>query len=150
MKHKNWFLAAALIAGLAACQGKPDMDTPTKERVQAFKAVLKSFEPLGLMVREKQPWDAAEFTRLSGLLAEQARAPFEHFAAAPTGASRAKAEIWSKPAEFSAERDKFYAAVDALAAAGKKGQLDAVKASYGQVAQSCKSCHDAFRTEKTD
>ncbi|RBH36986.1 cytochrome c, partial [Pseudomonas sp. MWU13-2860] len=72
--------------------------------------------------------------------------PFNHF---PTnnisGKSRAKPEIWSQPAKFQADKDAFLKAVSELNLAAHRGDLAVIKKNYGAVAQSCKSCHDAFR-----
>jgi len=62
--------------------------------------------------------------------------------------TRAKQEIWTKPAVFKAEADGFLAALEAASAAADdrakyESAMDAVR-------KSCSSCHDAFRGPATD
>jgi cytochrome c556 len=62
--------------------------------------------------------------------------------------TRAKQDIWMKPAVFKAEADGFVAALEAAsAAAGDAAAFDAAMAS---VRKSCSSCHDAFRGPAVD
>lgn len=140
-------LLVCLTLALSACSSEKPQDPETHERIQAFKSILNAFEPLGLMVREKQPFDPIRFAELAGQLKEESRKPFAHFTAPPTGGSKSKPEIWSEPARFAEMRDSFHERADRLAAAaGKPGlRLADVSPAYGQLAQSCKSCHDAFR-----
>ncbi len=152
MKPSLFVCLAALVA-LSACSSEKPQDPETRDRVQAFKSVLNAFEPLGLMVREKQPFDPIRFAELAAQLKDESRKPFAHFAAAPTGSSKARPEIWSEPARFAKARDTFYQHADQLAAvtAGKPAlKLADVSPAYGQLAQSCKSCHDAFRRTVTE
>jgi cytochrome c556 len=61
--------------------------------------------------------------------------------------SKAKSEIWTEQAKFKAESDKLVVEADKLAAATKTGNLDALKTSFAATADTCKSCHDAFRNK---
>ncbi len=62
--------------------------------------------------------------------------------------TRAKQDIWMKPALFKTEADGFVAALEAAsAAAGDAAAFDAAMAS---VRKSCSSCHDAFRGPAVD
>lgn len=60
--------------------------------------------------------------------------------------TRAKAEIWNKPAEFEAAQKLFADAAAKLKTASAGGDVAAVKAQFGNVGKSCKNCHDTFRT----
>src|SRR5574343_1389115 len=104
---------------LAAC-GEPE-DTrpgqPVKHRQQAFKDIIKSFEPMGVMLR-KGSFDAERFDKLSAELVAKRDLPWSHFGPdtnyPPT---KATPEVWSKPAEFDKEKQAFIAATDKLQAA---------------------------------
>jgi len=61
--------------------------------------------------------------------------------------NRAKPEIWSQTAKFSAAADAMAAEVGKLEVAAKSGSLDAIKAAMGGVGKSCKACHDDFRAK---
>ena len=66
------------------------------------------------------------------------------------GKTGAKPEIWQKPADFAAKVRDFQAASKALHQAATRGDIAAVKASYGKLGGSCKSCHDPYRSEMHD
>ncbi|UTH72960.1 cytochrome c [Chromobacterium sp. IIBBL 290-4] len=138
-------LTALLLAAIAIPAAQAD--TPAEIRSKAFKKMLlTSFEPMGMAVRERAPYNKTQFEQQAEALKTLAAEPFKHFPAGSiSDKSRAKPEIWSQPAKFQADRDAFLKSVDELAATAKSGDLAAIKKSYGQVAQSCKTCHDAFR-----
>ncbi|MFB0825758.1 cytochrome c [Chromobacterium violaceum] len=141
----NKILTALLLAAIAIPAAHAD--TPAEIRGQAFKKMLlQSFEPMGMAVRERAPYDKAKFEQQAEAMKTLAAEPFKHFPAnSISGKSRAKPEIWSQPAKFQADRDAFLKSVDNLAAVAKAGDLAAIKKAYGLVAQNCKTCHDAFR-----
>jgi len=64
------------------------------------------------------------------------------------GRTRAKQDIWSKPAAFKAEANGFVAALEAASAAA--GDPAAFDSAMGTVKKSCSSCHDAFRGPAID
>ncbi|WP_047237507.1 c-type cytochrome [Chromobacterium subtsugae] len=141
----NKTLTALLLAAIAIPAAHAD--TPAEIRSQAFKKMLlQSFEPMGMAVRGRAPYDQAKFAQQAEAMKTLATEPFKHFPAnSITGKSRAKPEVWSQAAKFQADRDAFLKSVDALAGAAKGGDLGSIKKAYGQVAQNCKTCHDAFR-----
>jgi cytochrome c556 len=55
--------------------------------------------------------------------------------------TRAKPEIWTQRADFEAALTKMVAETDAIGAAAKTGNLDAVKAQWLKVAEACGGCH---------
>ena len=60
----------------------------------------------------------------------------------------AKAEIWTKPAEFSQDEKDFVAAAHNYALAAQSGDINATNAARMAVGKTCKTCHDAFRAEE--
>ena len=133
---------------LAACSSEvPDThpDQPVTKRKQAFKAMLRSFEPMGVMLRT-HGYRADEFARLANELNSRRDAPFNSFAAdthyPPT---KAKAAVWERAQEFEGQRQKFYELTDALAAAAQTHDEASVRTAYDKVHASCKSCHDDFK-----
>ena len=145
-------LVSSLLAllTLTACNGVVE-DTrpgqPVKHRQDAFKAMLRSFEPMGVMLREKQ-YNADKFAPLAAELVARRDAPWTYFTAdtlyPPT---KAKAEVWSRADAFEGERQLFFAATDALLAAAGTGDLVQVQAAYDKVYDSCKSCHRDFKVK---
>ena len=132
---------------LAAC-GEPE-DTrpgqPVKQRQTAFKDIIKSFEPMGVMLR-KGSYDAERIEKFTAELIAKRDLPWSHFGPdthyPPT---KATAEVWSKPAEFEQEKQAFIAATDKLQAAVQSKDKAQVSAAYDAVHDSCKSCHKTFK-----
>jgi len=63
------------------------------------------------------------------------------------GKTGAKPEIWQKPQDFAAKLRDFQIAAQALNAAARAGDLNAIKARYGALGGTCKACHDNYRAE---
>ena len=140
------------VLGLSACSGEPPdthPDQPVTKRRAVFKDMVQALEPMGMVARDRKAYDAAEFLASAVALQQLAGKPWPLFTAdsnyPPT---HAKAAVWDKPAEFKQAQDKFQANVVTLVQAARGTDLDAIKASVSQVQQSCKACHDNFRTEK--
>ncbi|CUA84268.1 Cytochrome c556 [Gulbenkiania indica] len=143
MKQRLYALAWLMLGAVAA----PALAaTPTEARVTAFKTMLRTFEPMGLVVREQEPYRKDAFAKQAATLKTLAAEPFKYFPAGSADAkSRAKPEIWSQAPRFAEARTRFLTAVDGLNAAAQTGDRAAIRKAYGEVAQGCKSCHDAFR-----
>lgn len=141
----KYFFPLVLTLVLSACNAHADGGAG-EIRQQAFKKVLRAFEPMGLVVRGRTPYEKAAFIKQADTLKTLAAQPFTLFADKKIDdKSRAKPEIWSQPAKFQAAKDTFLNNVNQLDAAAQKGDLGEIKQAYGQVAQSCKACHDSFR-----
>ena len=61
------------------------------------------------------------------------------------GKTRAKADIWQKPQDFAAKMASFQKLAAALDSSARGGNAAATQAAFGQLGQSCKACHDAYR-----
>ncbi|CAL92958.1 c-type cytochrome [Azoarcus olearius] len=139
--------ALLILLTLAGCG--PVEDTrpgqPVKQRQEAFKSILRSFEPMGVMLRDNK-YQADKFASLAGELVAKRDAPWSHFGPdtnyPPT---KAKAAVWSDGETFERERLAFVAATDALFAAAQTRDQAQAKAAYEKVYGSCKSCHDRFK-----
>lgn len=143
-------VVSALFVALtvAACGGTVE-DTrpgqPVKHRQEAFKAMLRAFEPMGVMLRDNK-YQADKFASLAGELVAKREAPWSLFGAdtnyPPT---KAKPAVWSDAEAFERERLAFFAASDALFAAAQTRDPAQAKAAYDKVYDICKSCHDRFK-----
>lgn len=141
-------LAAGLLAGGCSDSAK---DSHPQQLLSKRKAVFKQFtgtlEPLGLMARERKPWDAAAFKGGALELQRLSTLPWAYFTAdgnyPPT---RARPEVWQQAAEFRQAQDNFQASVVQLVAAAEAGTgLAAARPAVEAVQQACKACHDRFR-----
>lgn len=117
----------------------------SKSRSSAFKSFMPTFSSMRKMANGDQAFVADDFKAKAELFTKEAREPFEYFQIDPQGNGDALPAIWEKPAEFKDEKDKFLAAVDKLNEVAQTGKLEDIKAAFGNVGASCKSCHDAFR-----
>ena len=133
---------------LAACSSEiPDThpEQPVTKRQQAFKAMLRSFEPMGTMLKDRR-YDPDAFARLANELASLRERPWSYFGPdtnyPPTKALPA---VWEKSADFEQRRTSFIEASDRLiAAATARNEADA-RSAYAEVQDSCKACHRDFR-----
>lgn len=133
---------------LAACSSEvPDThpDQPVTKRKQAFKAMLRSVEPMGTMLRDKR-YDPDAFAHLANELASVREQPWPHFGPdtnyPPT---KALAAVWDKPAEFEQRKQEFMTASERLIGAAATSDEAQARSAYAAVQDSCKACHRDFR-----
>lgn len=126
----------------AASNMTPEQHKDAREDImKSWKTANKT---MGGMVKDPAIFNAATFKDAAAKLNQD---PWVHFSADAKGGD-AKDEIWSDAAGFQAEIDKYKQAVTALnTAAGTATTADGVKAQFGEVGSSCKSCHDKFKTD---
>lgn len=130
---------------LSACNPALEDDRPgqpVKHRQEAFKLILRTSEPIGVMLNDGK-FDAENFARLATRLTEVRDGPWAYYGPdTDYPPSKSRAEVWSQPDKFAAERQRFLSATDALRAATTQ---EAAQAAYNEVRASCKACHNGFR-----
>lgn len=118
---------------------------PVATRQQAFKDMLRSFEPMGVSLREGT-FIAADFEKQAKAFAEHRDTPWAHFGPdtnyPPT---KAKPAVWQDAAKFEQEINTFKSQVDALSKVATSHDEKQIKPVYDAVHDSCKSCHKTFR-----
>ena len=143
------FTAAVAVATLlVACSGQVE-DTrpgqPVKTRQTAFKELLRSFEPMWVMLRENR-YDADKFVTMTATLMSKREAPWSHFGPdtnyPPT---KATPKVWSEPEKFEQARKAFFAASDEFKAAVDSKDKAAVERTYKAVYDACQNCHKPFK-----
>lgn len=149
---KPYLRVAPLLLGacmmLAGCSSKEDTHSgqPVTKRRALLQETLRTFEPMGLMVRGKNPYVAVDFIARSDKLQTLSTQPWVYFLPGSTYApSRAKPAVWQQAAEFKQAQDKYIKAVANLASVAKSGNMDLIHPAYEQVSDSCAACHKAFR-----
>ena len=143
MKKYFWILAVTLTAGLVHADAGD-----VKARQQYMKEWRGLNKQMGDIIKssDAQSFPTQDFATLAARLNDTAGQPWPHFKAnSQDSDSEAAAAVWSKPQEFQAAIQKFNQSAAALDQAAKSGQYDAVKTTYHQIAQNCKSCHQAFK-----
>ncbi len=112
---------------------------------------LRRGQHLGEKDAQRQPrvaLDAAAIKANVELLKTLSALPWPAFVAGSQSGSNAKSEIWSDAAGYKSAQVKFEGAMDKLSVAANSGDLDKVRAAFGDVGASCKACHDTYRVKK--
>lgn len=120
-----------------------------KYRQSALFVIGQHFGRIGAMVNGRIPFDAKGAAESAEIVATMSSLPWAGFIPGTDkgGNTKAKAEVWTEQAKFKDSSDKFVVEATKLAAASKTGNLDTLKASFAATADTCKSCHDAFRNK---
>lgn len=151
MQLKN--LATAVLAMSAALVGvSASADTlkfgksedAIKYRQNSLFVMSQHFGSLGAMANGRAEFNADLAKQNGAVLETIAALPWQAFGAGTEG-GKTKPEAWSEKAKFDDHANKFVAEAGKLAAAAKTGDLAQLKAAFGPAAQTCKTCHDAFR-----
>ncbi len=142
--------AAALIslsAPAAAQFAKPE--DAIKYRQSALSVMGTHFGRIGAMANGRVPYDAKVAADNAELVAALSKLPWAGFTPGTEsgGNTKAKPEIWTEQAKFKDNSDKFQAETARLAVASKTGSLDTLKTAFAATADSCKTCHDAYRAK---
>jgi cytochrome c556 len=117
-----------------------------KYRQGALFVLGQHFSRIGAMANGRIPYDGKAAAEHAEVIAALAKLPMEGFGAGlDKSSSRAKPEVWSEAARFKDHNDRFVVEAAKLVAAAKTGNVDALKAAYSATANTCKSCHDAYR-----
>lgn len=140
-------LAVVGTTALVGC-GEP-ADThpgqPVTQRREAFRALMRTFEPMGVSLRD-QRYDAPKFLEQANKLPALAQAPWTHFGEGTLyPPSKALPAIWAQPADFAKQRDDFLASIQALVTVAQQGGEPAVREAYGRVENQCRQCHEAYK-----
>ena len=117
-----------------------------KYRQSGLSVLGTHFGRLGAMANGKIPFDAKSAQESAEIVAFMSKLPWAGFGAGTEG-GKAKPEIWKEQAKFNDLSGKMEAEAVKLNAAGKAGNVDALKTAFGPAANSCKSCHDSFRNK---
>ena len=149
---KKWYslaLAAAVttMAAPAMAQFQKAEDA-VKYRQSAFFVLGQHFGRLGAMANGRVPFDAKMAQDNAAVVQALSTLPWAGFGPGTEGpTSKAKPDIWVEKAKFDQGADKMVAEVAKLNAAAKMGNLDALKAAFGDTAATCKACHDSYRNK---
>lgn len=124
--------AAIAVATPAAAQFQKPEDA-VKYRQAAFTLMGNHMGRIGAVVKGA-PYDAKAVQASTNVLAAVSALPHAGFAANTEALqTKAKPEIWKEQDKFKAANDKMVSEVAKLDAAAKTGNLDAIKAAFGDV-----------------
>ncbi len=138
--------AAFLSASSAFAQVKPA--DAVRYRKSAYNVLVWNWMPLANTVRGKTPYVKADFERYANRVAQIAPMLLEGFpAGSGVGKTEAKPEIWTNWADFQLKMKAFETESAALATLAKGGDFEKIKVQFGKVGNTCKGCHDKYKTD---
>ena len=147
-------LLSTLLAAVLATTAFSALAADTKDPVEARKAVFKDYKKvfgqgMGAVMKGEKPYNKDEFAKLAEQMVELSKQPWQYFpAGSDKGKTEARAEIWTKPAEFKKQADSHQAKIAELAkVAATATTLADVKPAFGAAGQTCKACHDQFKKD---
>lgn len=140
-------IAVAFVTGNAAAQAKPE--DVIKYRQSVYKVMGWNFGPMAAMVKGDKPYDKDTFARNALIVSQLSPLAMEGFAAgSDKGAdTKAKAEIWTKSADFKEKMDKMVSETKKLATVASSGTFDEIKKQFGATGGTCKACHDDYKNK---
>jgi cytochrome c556 len=139
----------AVTLGLAACSEAPKDTHPEQlvsKRQALFKQFTRTLEPMGLVARDREPYQPDALLARAQELQRLASQPWPLFT--PDGnypPTKALARVWDEPAAFEQAQRLYITRVDALVAAAQGRDVAVVRKAVNDVELACKSCHDRFR-----
>lgn len=146
MKAKAAILVCLVVAASAAQAQFQKPQDAVKYRQSSLFVMGQHFSRIGAMANGRVPFDAAAVQANAATVAHLSRLPWAGFHAdTQSQSSKAKPNVWTDGDQFKAAADKMVAEVQKLNEATRSGQLEVVKAAFGNAAASCKACHDNFR-----
>lgn len=152
-------LAAALsLASMTAMtqQAPPTPEQAAKSAVETrqglFKVLSSAMGPIGGMLRNQVPFDAALVEKnaarievLAGMIPDLYQNDTRQFHGnLKTGSLDG---IWNSQADFKAKADELAKAANALVAAAKTGDKAKFTPAAAAVGKACGNCHDSYRAK---
>lgn len=132
----------ATASSASATSATTDHISAREDIMGSFAGAMKSMRG---MTEDPSKFNAEEVKKHAETLSQDV---WVHFPDTAKGGG-SKDEVWTQPEQFKAEIEKYKSAVEAFKTASQNAtSIDAVKAQFGEVGASCKSCHTAFKLDK--
>jgi cytochrome c556 len=118
-----------------------------KYRKSVMFLIVQHFKRMGAVVQGKADYDKDAFSANAAAVEVLATLPWDAMRVPGTdkGDTTLSSAVFDKPDQFEKAAASFETETAMLADKAKGGDLDAIKAQFGKVAQNCKSCHTNFR-----
>lgn len=118
-----------------------------KYRKSVMFLILQHFMRMGAVVQGKAEYDKDAFAANAETVAMLAKLPWEAFMTPGTdkGDTIMTSAVFEKPDQFEKINESFQTDTAMLASTAQGGDLNAIKAQFGKVAQNCNACHKQFR-----
>jgi cytochrome c556 len=127
----------------------PKPEDAIKYRQAVMLLTGNHFGRMGAVVKGEQAYDLEEFARNAALVETFSRLPWAAFMIPGTdrGETGLKSVAFKEQGKFKEAAEKMQAEVTKLVKTANAGDLNAIKAQFGEVGKSCKGCHDRFRSK---
>ena len=144
-------LCAAVLAamGSAALAGFAKPEDAIRYRQAVMTVIGTHFGRLAAVIKGQAPYNKQEAEHNAVVIRTMAELPWEAVLTpgSDTGNTTLKASVMQEKDKFMSIAHKFEKATQKLVETAKKGNLDALKAQFGAVAQNCKTCHTTYRNK---
>jgi cytochrome c556 len=152
MTNQKRFIATLAIGAALALPAVAHIEKsePMQSLRQSYFALIgMNFGPMGDMVKGKIEWNAEQFSKLAAEVAAVASYSVERgfMPGTDMGKTRAKPEIWDNMEDFTEKLEAFRTESAKLAEVAQSGDEDAIKEQFGATGQTCKSCHDEYKSK---
>jgi len=139
---------AALPAQAQAQFRKPEDAVKYRQSVM-YVMGTSFYSRIGAMVKGRIPFDAQAAQESADVIVMMSKLPWIAFGPDTNGVGRtdAKPNLWNELPKFKDLSEKMQAEVLRLQSATRTGDLDAVKAAWGNTQRACASCHDSFTNQ---
>jgi len=155
---KSSLIALCALAPAAAVLAQDAPQTPEQQAEQVvltrqglLKVMGHYMAPLGAMLKNKMPFDAATAGKSATHIAELGSMIPDVFATDVRGKTSVKTKaqdgIWTNQADFKAKADDLVKAAQALQEAAKGGEKGPTLKAAGAVGKACGACHDNYRNK---
>lgn len=140
-------LVAVAFGGAYAQFAKPE--DAIKYRKSVMFLIAQHFGRMGGVVKGKVDYNKEAFAQNAMAVESLSRLPWEAFMVPGTdkGDTTLNSSAFEQQSKFKEAARTFEARTAKLVSTAQGGDLGAIKAQFGEVAKSCKDCHQQFRTK---
>lgn len=149
-RHTPWIAAGLMVATFATAALAADMTSVIQARQAHYKEIGKAAKGINETLKTSAPDVGAikAGAKTIDALAPQLPSWFPAGSGPEAGVkTTAKAEIWSNSAEFKKDAAAFAAEAKKFDAVAAGGDVNAIRAEYANLGNTCKTCHQSFRTK---
>lgn len=147
--------ALAPVSAALAQEAGPSPEQQTEQAIVTRQGLLKVLGfymgPLGGMLKNKVPFDAAKATTSATHIAQLGSMIPDVFQfdtrKNTTVKTKAQDGIWTNQADFASKADDLVKAANALVEAAKSGDKATTLKAAGAVGKSCGACHDKYKNK---
>lgn len=142
-------IAAGLLLSPLVSSHFDDKEVLQSYRQSWFAMVATNFGPMVAMVKGEMPWNDEQLAAASEQLVQLANMDISRGFSPGTdkGKTRAKPEIWNNTDDFGSKMQDMREAAIALQQTVAGGDRKAITQGILGVGESCKACHDEYKSE---